>query len=64
MKFEKQLNECSLKTKSKIKIKRSKLLYKPKSTVMIAKFGDIPILTVSRGVITNVISFCIGGKRR
>ena len=60
----KTTSECSLKTKSKIKIKISKLLYKPKSTVMIAKLGDIPILTVSRGVVTNDISFCISGKRR
>ena len=31
---------------------------------MIATFGDLPILTVSRGVITNVISFCICSKSR
>ena len=48
----------------KVKIKGSKLLYKPKWTVMIARFGGLPILTVSRVVITNIISFSINSKPR
>ena len=48
----------------KVKIKESKLLYQPKWTVMIARFGDLPILTVSRGMVTNIISFGISSKHR
>ena len=48
----------------KVKIKESKLLYQPKRTVIIAKFGDFPILTVSRGMVTNIILFCISSKHR
>ena len=49
---------------TKVKVKESKLLYKPKWTLMIARFGDLPILTVSRGMVTNIISFCISSKHR
>ena len=62
MKFVKQLLNARWKQKSKVKIKGSKLLYKPKWTVM--RFGDLLILTASRCVITNVISFGISSKRR
>ena len=48
----------------KVKIKGSKLLYKSNKTVMIERPGDLLILTVSRGVITNVISLGISSKRR
>ena len=54
MTFEKQLPNARWKHKSKVNIKRSKLLYKLKWTVLIARFGDLLILTVSRGVATNV----------
>ena len=48
----------------KVKIKGRKLLYKPNKTVMIERPGDLLILTVNRGVITNVISLGISSKRR
>ena len=64
MKFEKQLLDARWKQKSKVKITGRKLLYKPKWTVILARLGGFPILTVSRGMITNIISFCISIKRR
>ena len=57
-------NPWMLPENRKVKIKGSKLLYKPKWTVMIARFGGLPILTVSRVVITNIISFSINSKPR
>ena len=64
MKFEKQLLNARWRQKSQVKIKESKLFCKPKWTVVIARFRDLPILTASRGVLTNVTSFGISSNRR
>ena len=37
---------------------------KKKKSVMMARFEDLPILTVSRGMARNIISFCISSNHR
>ena len=64
VKFEKQLLNAGWKQKSKVKVKESKLLYQPKWTNMIARFGGLPILTVNRGMVTNIISFGITSNHK
>ena len=47
VKFEKQLLNACWKQKSKVKIKESKLLYQPKWTLMIGRFGHLPFFVLA-----------------
>ena len=51
----------------KVKQRLKKINYyekKKKKSVMMARFEDLPILTVSRGMARNIISFCISSNHR
>ena len=50
--------------KVKQRLKKINYYEKKKKSVMMARFEDLPILTVSRGMARNIISFCISCNHR